>query len=171
MELLKATKKNLTHLYRTVEQLKQDQYTKPLALLSGSSLGQHVRHILEFYECLLLAESNGVVNYDNRERKLQMEEDQNMVLETIADFIEKLGKADLKNFLILQATFSENIEEHSVDIETSFERELMYNLDHTIHHVAIIKIAIQHYYPEVNMEENFGVAPSTVKARKRKSAA
>ena len=96
MELLKATKKNLTQLYRTVEQLEQDQYSKPLSLLSDATIGQHVRHILELYQCLLYAEHSRVVNYDNRERNLQLDQDQNLVLETIAGLISSLGKVDLK---------------------------------------------------------------------------
>lgn len=171
MELLKATKKNLTQLFLTVEQLEQDQYKTPLPLLSDSTIGQHVRHILEFYECLLYATDSREVNYDSRERKLQLEEDQQLVLDTISGLISSLGKTDLKMPLTLKATFSENTDEDPSAIPTTFERELIYNLEHTIHHVAIIKIAIQHYYPAVKLDENFGVAPSTVKFKKERSAA
>jgi len=35
-----------------LEALAPDEYTQPLELLSQASLGQHTRHMLEFYQCL-----------------------------------------------------------------------------------------------------------------------
>ncbi len=31
-------------------------------------------------------------------------------------------------------------------VPTNFEREMVYNIEHAIHHMAIIRIALQHEY-------------------------
>ena len=43
-------------------------YSDPLPLLHGSSVGQHVRHTLEFYQCLFEQAPHGFVDYDARKR-------------------------------------------------------------------------------------------------------
>jgi hypothetical protein len=42
------------------------QYTQPLTVFSGSSVGQHVRHTVEFFQCFILGLEDGVVDYDAR---------------------------------------------------------------------------------------------------------
>lgn len=48
-------------------------------------------------------------------------------------------------------------------IPTSLERELMYNIEHTIHHLALIKVGLKLVYPDLDLPNHFGVAPSTIK--------
>ncbi|MEM9648432.1 MAG: hypothetical protein AAF969_08120, partial [Bacteroidota bacterium] len=43
-------------------------------------------------------------------------------------------------------------------------REVMYNLEHTIHHHALIKVGIQ-FFTDIPLPESFGVAPSTLQHR------
>jgi hypothetical protein len=51
------------------------QYTQPLTVFSGSSVGQHVRHTVEFFQCFILGLENGVVDYDARKRDFLIEND------------------------------------------------------------------------------------------------
>jgi hypothetical protein len=44
-------------------------------------------------------------------------------------------------------------------------RELAYDLEHSIHHQAIIKIAMKNLNSEYALNENFGVARSTIRFR------
>ena len=50
----------------------------------------------------------------------------------------------------------------TVKVETSFDRELLYAIEHTIHHMAIIKMGILLHYPNITIPKNFGVAESTI---------
>jgi hypothetical protein len=43
------------------------------------------------------------------------------------------------------------------------ERELAYNIEHTIHHMAIIKQSIIEHFTYIDLPEYFGVASSTVR--------
>ena len=49
-------------------------------------------------------------------------------------------------------------------IQTNYFRELLYNLEHSIHHQALIKIAL-YRIPHIKIPETFGVAPSTLEYR------
>ena len=64
----------LEKIDRVMVQLSNEELMLKHELLFGSSIGQHIRHILEFYECLLARVSEGVFSYDHRPR--------NMVIET-----------------------------------------------------------------------------------------
>jgi anionic cell wall polymer biosynthesis LytR-Cps2A-Psr (LCP) family protein len=58
------------------------------------------------------------------------------------------------------------IDEIEVTIESNYNRELLYNLEHCIHHQALIKVAVlQMKYLQI--DENFGVARSTIEYRKQ----
>jgi hypothetical protein len=50
-------------------------------------------------------------------------------------------------------------------ISTSFERELVYCLDHAIHHQALIKIGLKELDCVDLVNGNFGVAYSTIRYR------
>lgn len=49
-------------------------------------------------------------------------------------------------------------------IATNFYRELLYNIEHCIHHQAIIKIAMLHM-GKTQIPAHFGVAKSTMSER------
>ena len=50
-----------------------------------------------------------------------------------------------------------------MDVSSSFFRELTYLIEHTIHHLAIIKIGLNEVYPAIEIPKNFGVAHSTIR--------
>jgi hypothetical protein len=151
----------LNQLADLLEQLTNQEYSQELPLLSNNSLGKHVRHVLEFYIELTKGIETGVIDYDLRKRDEFLET-------SIAVAIDKIN---MINAVIMNA--KENIpirlqvclsmEKENVSIETSFSRELAYNIEHAIHHFAILKIAVDSYFPEVSLPSNFGIAYSTVK--------
>ena len=42
-------------------------------------------------------------------------------------------------------------------------RELMYAFDHATHHLAIIRIGLKECMPDLELDKDFGKAPSTIK--------
>ena len=42
-------------------------FQKELEIISDASVGQHFRHIIEFYSCFLQAQKNNCICYDDRE--------------------------------------------------------------------------------------------------------
>jgi len=52
-------------------------------------------------------------------------------------------------------------------IKTNALRELAYNIEHAIHHMAIIKIGINEVSPYILLPSAFGVASSTIRHLKK----
>lgn len=59
------------------------------------------------------------------------------------------------------SNFSES--EAVIQSSTNIGRELLYCLEHVIHHMTIIIIGIEQTWPEVVIEADFGVAPFTIR--------
>ena len=141
-------------------QLPKDCYTKSCNTLSGASIGQHTRHIIELYQCLLNGYDASEVSYDNRKRDKKIEQDVDFAchqLKLIQQSLEQPNKP---------LTVSYVLNENEVHFESNYFREAMYNLEHTIHHQALIKVAIN-VFTDILLPEDFGVAPSTMQYRKQ----
>ena len=155
-------KSNLEEIKNLLTNLENKKFTSPLSFLSESTIGQHVRHILEFYQCLILAQKNELVNYDNRPRNLRIETDINYAIIQIDIIIEKLKTYSETKFLILEGNFTSGVGSLT-KISTTFQRELAYCLEHSIHHQALIKVGLKELNLENIIEKNFGVAPATIR--------
>ena len=137
-------------------------YTATSELLLGSSIGQHVRHILEFYSCLKEGYAVQKVNYDLRKRDLAIERDKMVALLLITDLIKWMDTVKPAAIMLEGSYESDDTEIFS--ILSHLERELVYNIEHSIHHMAIIKIAAVNLY-NYQLPADFGVASSTLKHR------
>jgi uncharacterized damage-inducible protein DinB len=167
MQLLKVVNTEiLEQLAAVLAQLSPADYKKELKVLNTGTIGQHVRHILEFYGCLLQGATCGCVDYDSRQRNLRLEADHAYALDYLAQIdlqISKLQAIPVKLAIGFGC-------EQAQQIPTSMERELTYLIEHSIHHLAIIKIALVSNFEAVQIPQNFGVAYSTIQYHKNKSA-
>lgn len=152
-----------------VGQLSNEQFSQSLEILSGSSIGQHVRHSLEFFICLQDALDTKVVNYDERRHDQYLERDVSLARSVATGLQENLNH-HLEDFsMVMRASYDiENPTE--LGIPTSYHRELAYNIEHAIHHLALIKIGLRNAFEHVRIPDHFGVASSTVRYQKSKNA-
>lgn len=162
MELNKAVFKLLTQITEAVNQLEDSQYAEPLPVLSQSSIGQHVRHVIEMYECLLDGYEAGIVNYELRKRQKSLETMKDEAINRIEELINKIGNLEDKS-LELELNFDEKSTEFT-RLNSNFYRELAYNIEHTIHHMALLRIGLTEIGTG-SIHPNFGIASSTVKFR------
>ncbi len=151
--LLHQIEENFKQTLNILNQLTNHQYCEKHELLSCSSIGEHIRHILELYQCLLQGYENGIVNYDKRNRNILLETNVKEAIEMFKLLIININKEN-KNLQLEHLS-------HNKLLETNYYRELLYNLEHSIHHQAIIKIAL-YQYKEIKDIKNFSVAPSTL---------
>jgi hypothetical protein len=127
-------------------------------------VGQHVRHIIEFYQCLFEGIPLGIINYDRRKRDRDLENDVHIAQKRIHELKKLIPQFNEDMMLYLEVNYStENGNNHR--IKTSFLRELTYNIEHTIHHMAIIKSTLEESFPYIKLPENFGIASSTIRYR------
>lgn len=158
--LIKSIHQSLDELTNLLGQLSDHDYAKPCEALSGSSIGEHTRHILEMFECLEKSYDSGILNYDRRERNIQIQTETDYAKQRIFEV-----KRDLKseNKILYLEQFIDGL---TMRIQSNYYRELLYNLEHCVHHQALIKVAVLQY-KNVMMNENFGVARSTIEYRKQ----
>lgn len=150
----------LTQLIDSISFLTYDEYIQKIPLLSNSTIGEHTRHIIELFQQLLQGYETASIDYDKRVRNIEIQENIDFSLESIANIICELEKEN-KN-LKLQTELN-NFEGR---LETNYYRELMYNIEHCVHHQAILKIAFL-ILGKQNLVENFGVAKSTINYRSK----
>ncbi|AFM04976.1 DinB family protein [Bernardetia litoralis DSM 6794] len=148
----------LKQLNDLLNQLSDTEYAAPLSLISQNTIGKHVRHILEFYTCLLTGIENKSVDYDARKRNLDLENYTQKALETSNIIAQELLTLNKEIELELLAT----LPHARTKLSSTAERELLYVLEHTIHHFAIIKIAVKNEFPHIRMTDGFGVAYATL---------
>lgn len=156
--LKENSKKQLLELKSILKQVKDTDYSKELPVLEKGTLGRHVRHVLEFYECLFISDSTDMVCYDDRKRNLTLEENVRFASDYIDEIIDRMEQIDINKRLLLKYKYGHD----EILIETSFFREIVYNIEHTVHHLAIIRIAISSEFKYIDLSSTFGYAESTV---------
>ena len=158
--LVASINSNLNELNHLLEQLSEADYSNPCLELSNATIGEHIRHIIEMFQCLENQYDNGIINYDMRERNVLIQTNPGYALQVVKQIQNQLGRPDKK--IVLQQL----IDGEEIRIESNYFRELLYNLEHCIHHQALIKVAVLRHEALI-IDENFGVAPSTLAYRKQ----
>jgi uncharacterized damage-inducible protein DinB len=168
MQLSLACNAILNQLINLVSQLRDDDFTKPSITLSHSTIGQHLRHTVEFFICLEHGYKTGVVNYDNRTHDKLIETDRFLALNALYRIQEFISSIQIDQPLQLEVGYHPDNQE-SIVIETNFWRELTYNIEHAVHHMAIMKIGIREAAPYVSLPIDFGVAVSTLRYKNQET--
>jgi len=158
-----ASAEVLQQLIAVLQQTERIQYTQSLEILSKNTVGKHTRHIIEYFECVCNSLQTGIVNYDSRERKIHLETNIDSAIHTIQGLSEVITGMNCNQPVSLHLSVSR--EENPVQLPSSLYRELIYSIEHAIHHMAILRIAIQHEGWPMALPENFGVAYATIQHR------
>jgi len=162
MNLTEACSNILGQLTDLVDQIRESDFVKPAETLSDSTIGQHLRHTLEFFMCFEHGFDKGLINYDKRAHDKLIESDKFLgmaAITRIKDFIKK-QKTDIA--LELEVGY-DLAKEEFVTINTTYTRELVYNLEHAVHHMALIKIGVREAAAYINLPAAFGIAASTIR--------
>ena len=129
-------------------------------MLNDASIGQNLRHSGEFYLCLFQGIPTQTVNYYKRKRDLLFETDRKYAIRILSDLSDHLKQIQ-PNFAL--QLFSNETEAKEKPFVTYVDRELMYCLDHAIHHQVLIKIGLKELQIVDLVGDDFGVAYSTLR--------
>ncbi|KAJ2081138.1 hypothetical protein H4R24_002560 [Coemansia sp. RSA 988] len=171
----------LKHLRIIIDKLNDNLYIQESKALPGSTIGKHVRHILDHFSLLFTALDNivldidtngsegnlhhplGPVNYAHRERNPATE---NTVIggqasiDRIARIIEQMKRhsSTIPRFITIADTLPGGGEGSFL---STVDRELWFCIHHMVHHNAIIATLMYEFDLEPPTE--FAYAPSTIK--------
>ena len=134
-----------------------DDETYAISEGDAGSIGAHVRHDLNFVECVLKGFQSGVVDYTKRVRESRLETDRMFAVARIKEVIGQLESLDIDPRSVL---FVVSEIDASLLHRSTVSRELEFVLSHTIHHHAIIKQKLK--AAAASFDPAFGVAPSTL---------
>ncbi|EQA60948.1 MULTISPECIES: hypothetical protein [Leptospira] len=146
--------------------VKEEEYSKSITQLTGLSVGKHVRHCIEVLENLTVGLETSNVFYDRRKRNPLYETSPLAARDKIFELLGKLEQID-ENKIIELAYFIDPNTGLEGKTVTNLKREFLYVQDHTIHHMAIIKLCVECFLRNVSLPEEFGVALSTLQFQKK----
>ena len=161
LHLQQSIKKAFLQVQAALQSLEAEQYILPSRCLFNATIGQHVRHIIELFIELDKGYESGVVNYEKRKRDYRIETDKDFAALLLSNIYHGMLRPNKP--LLLQASYKEDSDE-LISMETNYYRELAYNMEHTVHHMALIRVGINELSAGT-VDENFGIASSTIKYR------
>ena len=134
------------------------QYNQKIAFLGNASIGGHTRHIIELLNCAIDGYKVGTVDYLNRVRDLVLETDKSFAMQELRRLAEQIKQSDRQMDLVIEG----NEDSSTNCVTTTYFREIVYNAEHAIHHLALIRVALREMKLEIGGED-FGMAYSTIK--------
>lgn len=162
MDLKTACHNILDQMSYVIEQLDDNEFVKPSNTLNGSTLGQHFRHAIEFFECLEKGYNSARVSYDNRDHDKNIESSRVLAMEVISRVKDFISTCSTDKKLTLEVSYHPESNE-SICLDTHLARELVYNIEHVVHHMALVKIGLRESKSSIDLPAAFGVAVSTIK--------
>lgn len=156
--IIQQLSEQITVLKELLISLSDQQYTQKISFLSDASIGAHSRHIIELIKCLTNGYPIGKVDYINRERNILIEQNKAIALAELDSLMLQINRADKKMKLLSEAQQNDQ----TFFVDSTYYREIEYNKEHTIHHLALIRVGLR----EMNLtlvNESIGVAHATLK--------
>lgn len=138
--------------------LNDKQYNQKIAFLGNASIGGHTRHIIELLKCATDGYNTGTVDYLNRVRDLEIETDKSFAMQELCYMVDQVIQSDKQMNLVIECSG----ESAANYVTTTYFREIVYNAEHAIHHLALIRVALREMELEI-VGDNFGMAYSTIK--------
>jgi hypothetical protein len=126
-----------------------------------SSIGQHLRHIIDNYFALIQGLEKGHIDYNWRRRGAQVEQSRMTALAELNElnnWLINLNEDDIEQKITLVSEVC-LAETQSDFARSNLHRELIFVASHTIHHIAIISMNMR--LQEIDVPEHYGLAPAT----------
>lgn len=170
VQLIETNKVLLEQGIDVLSSISDAQYRHTDSTYYQSCIGKHMRHILEHYMALTTsALASQKIDYDDRKRDQQIEKSRRHAIQTAESMIEDLSLIGEGQMPLGQSVRVKNNEHDSWVTDSwsgsSIQRELQFLVSHTVHHYALIAIILR--IQGITPDEEFGVAPSTLRYRKQ----
>lgn len=151
-----------------------DHYSEKVPQCFNSSIGGHIRHMLDHFQCLLggISDSRGAgidtavrIDYDARQRDVLVETDLQVGIERIDEICSILKQLDGDHNPLVAVKMDTGSDAPDLWTSSTLQRELQFLLSHMVHHYALI--ATIGRIIGIQIPPSFGLAPSTLRYRER----
>ena len=146
-----------------LDDISLSDYKEVVAPHFTSSIGTHIRHILDHFLALKEAGWSGDINYNKRNRHSDIEQSPAAAIaacKSITEWLQQNCSSQLLNQRVSVLTEIDISDTKSTACESTFERELVFVSSHAIHHYALIRIIRK--MQGRDLPEFFGYAPATI---------
>lgn len=152
----------LNMLQNLLTQLNNSEYSMKFEALFNASIGDHTRHIIELLSCAIDGYDTGLIDYFNRSRNITIAADIHLAQTMLSAVLKSCIKPD--RMLLIQFEDDATIQNK---VSSTYYREMVYNTEHIIHHLALIKVAI-YFIGNINVHSDFGMAYATIRYNEKK---
>lgn len=159
--MISAIERNLERGIKLLQSITDEQYSKATTPPYFSSIGSHMRHILDVYQCVFEGLNSGIIDFTHRKRNFIYEQSTEAGLEYLHNVISKLqslSDSDLSKKIIV----TDDIGDGKVEADYTVAAALIQVHSHAIHHYAIIGFLVYNLGIELP-DADFGYNPTTPK--------
>jgi len=155
------------------ERLEPATFTRPIPP-GRSGIGSHLRHEADFVRAFLAGVGAGRIDYDARQRDARFEREPGYAARRLGELADELAgldltrAADLERVVLVRTEAPAGCAPEAHWFPSTVGRELAGLVSHTVHHHALIALALCDFGYEPPAE--FGVAPSTLAHWRARSA-
>ncbi|AJR04589.1 hypothetical protein [Siansivirga zeaxanthinifaciens] len=158
--IIKSNIKTLEKAHLILNKLSNDLLSDSSIAPYYSSIGSHMRHILDFYSCIFNITNENKIDLTARPRNKAIEnscEEAKIYLNNIIETLKNFNCNSNKNIIVL-----DDLGLGTIEILTTIESILAQANSHTIHHFAIINYILNNL--NITIEDpNFGFNYTTPK--------
>jgi hypothetical protein len=156
--LIQSSLKTLQKSQDLLDKLSNEQLCNASVPPYHSSIGTHIRHILDFYDCVFNLNSENRIDLTARSRNKDVESDCECARTYLGSILEKLNLASFdinKTVLVI-----DDLGLGKTEIPYTYGSLLAQANSHTIHHYAIINYILDSLAITLH-DSNFGYNPTT----------
>ncbi|MCH8257765.1 MAG: hypothetical protein IIA75_07705 [Proteobacteria bacterium] len=125
---------------------------------SASSIGKHIRHIIDHYNCFFKHLAQAYIDYDDRTRENAVETKTHQACKELSNIILQLGKFNAHQAKPIRIYITATPDTNPEPAASSLQRELLFLQSHTIHHMAVIQLLLNRI--GISVDTSFALAPS-----------
>lgn len=157
--LHEATKNALSQVSEILNAVQGLPHHTATSFYCGTNAGKHVRHILDHFLAFIAALDEGVLDYNRRNRESDVERDWNAAQEQLDTIITRIAAMPVEATPIKIISEVDTCATENEQFDSNLPRELLYLINHTMHHTAYIRLLAQH--EGIHFAEHIGIAPAT----------
>ena len=157
--IIEATIKTLKKSSVLLSKLSDDQLSDNSIPPYFSCIGSHIRHILDFYDCLIEGSPNGLVDLTDRKRDVEMHKNCSYAIANVDRILFKLQNMSSEP-LNSEIQVIDDLGLGKIKIDYTLGALFAQANSHAIHHYAIINYILDRLDIAID-DETFGYNPTT----------